>query len=297
MHSYKAYGIQFSSELVLPELEESDGQPDVIIKTGHVPQITEKHGAGNQYFKVSEKDFILWQKNVAGYYVKNGNEITIDPHMDINAPDIRLFLLGSVFCALLHQRGSLVLHGSSVVINGKGIILSGHSGIGKSTLAGFLQAQGYDLLTDDVSAITIDKNGIPYILSGFPSLKLWKDSAELMGSNVEALEPVMHNREKFRIEIQNFYHSVPVEFNELYVLNVHDVDNIDVKPVLGFTKLETLIKNTYRYRYVTEQGLTALHFKQCAGVAEHITMYQIYRPKNGFMIKELAESVKQNVMQ
>jgi hypothetical protein len=71
-----------------------------------------------KFFQSSPDEFLYRLERTAAYYVKNSSEITIEPYMDVNAPDIRPFLLGSVFAALLYQRGYLVLHGASVVIGG-----------------------------------------------------------------------------------------------------------------------------------------------------------------------------------
>ncbi len=305
MYSYKAYGIQFASELLLPELEQSDGtaQPDVTIKIGSVPAVSTALGIEAsqnkekiQCFSATPDTFLLWHKNTAAYRVQDGCRITIDPYMDSTAPDIRLILLGSVFCALLHQRKYLVLHGSSVVIQENGIILTGPSGIGKSTLAGFLQKK-HALLTDDVCAVNIAKDGVPCIVPGFPSLKLWKDSAELLGSRTEGLEPVMKNREKFRIGIQNYHTADPVLLHSICVLSVQESDHITIEPVTGMAKLDVLIKNTYRYNYVAAQGLAPQHFKQCTAAASKINIFSIKRPKNGFMINELARAVETNIIE
>lgn len=296
MYSYKSYGLIFASEFEIPELKPVDGVPDVVIRIGVVPRNQNHNADEKQSFQATSKEFLLWQKDIADFYVQNGSEITLEPHMeDIHAPEIRLLLLGSVFGALLQQRGFLVLHGACVAIKGKGILLTGVSGAGKSTLAAFLHKKGYAVLTDDVCAVTIGTDGRPYINPGFPNLKLWQDSAEKLGASIGGLEPVMQSRKKYRIGIQHYYGSDHIAFNEIYVLDVHDEDTIKIEPVSGIDTLDTLIKNTYRYCFLQEQGLKSRHFKMCTSVAGKISVYHIWRPKEGFMIDELAEAVEKNV--
>lgn len=62
---------------------------------------------------------------------------------------------------LLLERGTLVLHGSCIIWNGKGIVFSGPSGIGKSTQAALWNTlRGTAVINGDRLLVTIDKNGI-----------------------------------------------------------------------------------------------------------------------------------------
>lgn len=191
MYNYKAYGLTFSSELILPELEQVKSAPDVIIRIGLVPKTLKEVVCKSRFFQVNKNEFLFSIGDCAAYYVKDGKEITIEPYKNISNPDIRLFLLGSVFGALLQQRGFLVLHGATVIINGKGVLFTGKSGVGKSTLAGALHKKNYSILTDDVSAVKLGEDGTPYVFPGFPSLKLWQDAAQKLDTSITGLEPVI----------------------------------------------------------------------------------------------------------
>lgn len=292
---YKAYGLLFSSELLIPELLEAEGTPDVVIKLGGVPDsLVNPVGAGAR-FQATPQEFLLKLDNIAGFYVTGGNEITIEIWGSDNASDIKLFLLGSVFGALLQQRGYLVLHGSSIEINGKGVFFTGVSGIGKSTLAATFQNKGYRVLTDDVCAVKIDQDGTPYIIPGFPSLKLWKDAAERLDRNVAGLEPIRRNMDKFRIDIETSFYDQPIMLQKIYVLGTEERSDIELAEIVGMGKLESVINNTYRYRFLNGQGVKSLHFQQCTSVVNKAAIYNVFRPKNGFMLDELVSVIEENV--
>lgn len=294
-HIYKAYGLLFSSELLIPELLEAEGTPDVVIKLGIVPDsLSNPVGVGAR-FQATPQEFLLRLIKIAGFYVTGGNEITVEPWGVDNDLNIRLFLLGSVFGALLQQRGYLVLHGSSIEINGKGVLFTGVSGIGKSTLAAAFQNKGYKVLTDDVSAVKINKDGIPYIMPGFPSLKLWKDAAIRMGADVTGLSPVISNRDKYRIDIEASFYDQPVRLQKIFILGTNDTSNIIVSEIASIGKLESLINNTYRYRFLKGQGVEHLHFQQCSCVTNKTAFYNVFRPQSGFMLDELVAAIEKEI--
>ena len=295
MYCYRAYNILFLSELEIPELEEAEGTPDVTIRLGSVPLQLRNCTVRKKWLQASPHEFLFTVKAIAGYYIKNGTEITIDPYMDVSAPDIRLFLLGSVFGALLHQRGYLVLHGASVVIGGRGVLITGKSGVGKSTLTAALHKKGYAVLTDDVCAVRIEADGMPYAVPGFPNLKLWQDAAERLETSTSGLEPVMKDMEKYRIGIRTGYYTDSIRLNEVYELNTCNDSDVRIEAVSDIAKLETLIRNTYRYRFMEAQGMRSQHFQQCAATARNVDVFKVLRPKDGYMLDQLVDAVERNV--
>ncbi len=64
--------------------------------------------------------FLLAIPGVAAFHVHGGREIIIQPAPQADAAAIRLFLLGSAFGALLHQRGITPMHGSAVALPRRG---------------------------------------------------------------------------------------------------------------------------------------------------------------------------------
>jgi len=189
-----------------------------------------------------------------------------------------------------------VLHGSAVQIGGQGVLFTGASGIGKSTLAAAFYEKGYRILTDDVCAVSVDEQGMTSVIPGFPGVKLCKDTAEWFGRDIWGLEPVKRDVEKFRVAAgENFFDSI-VPLNEIYILNAADIQNIDIKEVKGLRRLEAVIKNTYRYHFLQAQGVKSLHFQQCAAVADKASVYTVQRPQSGFLLDELVSAIEGNIV-
>ena len=151
MYVYKAYNLCIHSEIPLPELIPSQGNPDVIVRFGEVDNIPEKILAQDNCLSGNLPD-------ICKILFRAGEEIIIQPEPGIDEHKLRMSLPGSAMAVLLQQRGLLVLHASSVAINNQAVAFMGHSGWGKSTLATAFHTQGYDVLTDDVLPIKIEEN-------------------------------------------------------------------------------------------------------------------------------------------
>ena len=149
--TYKAFGLTVSSSMPCPELLPGAGEPDVTVTYGDVPRdLAGAKGRGVCY-QAAPGELLLRVDGVAQFLVRGGSEIIIDRHPAASDDDVRLFLLGSAFGALLHQRGILALHGSTVKVGDGCVVFLGRSGMGKSTLATILARRGYPCLGDDVA--------------------------------------------------------------------------------------------------------------------------------------------------
>lgn len=87
---------------------------------------------------------------------------TLDRHAYQNAqiPALTLFNNDQVmFANLLYNRNGLILHANGFDIYGNGILLTGTSGVGKSTLSGFLKKRGFKILCDDRMFVTRTEDG------------------------------------------------------------------------------------------------------------------------------------------
>jgi hypothetical protein len=162
-------------------------------------------------------------------------------------------------------------------------------------LAAAFGKKGYRVLTDDVCAVKIGDDEIPYIIPGFPSIKLWREVAERFGESVAELERINKEFEKYRVGIETRYSRETSVLNELYVLDSRDSEIIEMKRINDTEKLDVLIRNTYRYRFLKGQGKEAVHFKQCTSIAGKISVFRVLRPKTGFMLDELVSAIEENI--
>lgn len=93
--------------------------------------------------------------------------------------DIAAYALGPVIAIALHLQGAVLVHASSVILNGKAVLFAGASGSGKSTTAAILHRLGYAILSDDITEIAG-----AHALASLPTMRLWPDVVHaLFGAN------------------------------------------------------------------------------------------------------------------
>jgi len=297
-----AYCLRFSSDLPLPEfnpLPDSETEPhdvDVHIRLADVPESLENPTGTGVLYEASPQQFLFTMDGVARYLVSNGNQIHIQPAAGASESDVRVFLLGSVFGALLHQRQHLVLHASAIRTEVGAVLFSGPSGVGKSTVLGELMKRGHPMLVDDVCAIELDEDGLPVVLPGYPRTRLWADSAAKLEISTDGLQRTRAEIEKFECSRPDQYWSQPVNLHTVYSLSVGDLEQVSISesPTLDSFKLVT--RNTYRAGFLRGLEMRGSHFALVTSVVENCRVSRLVRPTGSFNLKELADRIEEDVL-
>jgi len=295
IYRHRAFGLNILSEIECPPLiVGDDSPPDLRIRFGAVPQELKRLQAQGAGYQISKKHFLLMVEGVARYLVCEGREIIVAPYPGVNDRDLRLFLLGSAIGALLYQRGVWPLHGSSVATSSKAAIFLGDSGTGKSTLAGAMQHRGFQVLSDDVCAITSDPAGIVQVWPAYPRISLWPDSIVRLGGDPGELQKTHTAQEKYDFPVQHFSLD-PVPVSVVYVLSPADQGGLNLTLLKGFDKLRELTANTYRLHFLTGMRLPQQHFQQAHALARQVRMQRVAYPRQPFLLEELANLIEKDM--
>jgi hypothetical protein len=250
---YILCGLQVASEIALSELipwTGSDNPPDVTITLGKIDARIDAPRLATPLLRIDERGRALYRfENVADFLVEGGRSITIDPHLPPEAPDIRLFLLGSVMCIIYHQRGILPIHAGSVEIDGEAVAFGGPSGAGKSTLASAFLRRGFRLLTDDLTPVSFEGMQVRF-LPGIRRIRLWPDSARAAAWDTETIERCRPGIEKFsRPYDQGF---APDPLRPRAMIHLSQVPNVGAglmfRRVTGADAVTALRRQIYRWR-------------------------------------------------
>lgn len=272
---YRIFGLNVASELplALPAAAAQD-QVDVEVSFGAVEPVPE----GTVGYAVSPLGTVLAVEKVARYRVSGGRKVVIDPAPAVSERNLRLFLLGSAFGALLHQRGLLPLHANAIDLGGRAVAFSGHSGAGKSTLAAWFHDRGHAILSDDVCVISADPERGALAFPGIPRLRLWREALEASGRRAGEYERSFDDQDKFDVPTRSEDTLEPVPLAAVYLLEkCGEGECAGIEPIRGAAAVDVLVSNTYRGAYVPKAGKTSEHFAACVKLAQRVPVFRARR--------------------
>ncbi|MFZ0421358.1 MAG: hypothetical protein WAL80_00630 [Xanthobacteraceae bacterium] len=279
MQFYRVSGLSVESEIELPGLIAGvpGREPQVTIRRGPVPVTLPEATASGPTWQIAGKEFLLRIPDIARFLLKNGSEIVVSPESDATTADIPIFILGTVFGILLHQREQIVLHASAVRVNGKAVLFCGASGAGKSTLAAALAQRGYPLVTDDFCTLTADDAGAPLVHPDGRQLKLWAQAIDRLDLAQQRGERVRQSLEKFYVEPSEVF-TEPLPLGAVYALREARPPNkpgIERPNVVDAALL--LRRNAYRPLLVRRMDQKANYFHAATVIANVAGIFHLTR--------------------
>ncbi len=282
--TYGAFGLVFSSDIPLPELEPATGAADVCIRRAPLATVSEEDGcieAGTEHF--------LFQWREAGRFLVSRGEILVDAGPDAPPETLRKFLLGPVIAAAVHQQGYLVFHGSATRVGEAAVLFFGDSGKGKSTTVAGLLARGHALLADDIVAVRM--GDAPMVVPAFPEINLWNRVAEAVSFEGTAVRAEAgRDKQAYRVEQRFAREEAPLV--GVYYLDV--AGSVGVEPLAAGEALTRLFDNSFGPQLL-RSGSHAGTFGKCAALAGRVASRRLLRTADLAELPALLELVENDV--
>ena len=275
VHDYRVFGLKIRSEIELPELfvDHSDALADVAIRVGAIESDIVEEG-----LHADEGGLVLVVPQIARFRISDGATIVIDQQAGVPARNVRLFLLGSAFGALLHQRGLLPLHANAIEIDGTAVAFMGPSGAGKSTLAACFHDQGFRVITDDVCAVGFGPDGHPYAAPGLPRFRLWAEALELVGRDPQGLSRSFLNEEEEKFDVPVDAASAARSQTPLAAIYLLERgDEFSIVPLRGIEAAEAVFANTYRGEYLAQTSGQKEHWESAMRLVRGTPVFRAIR--------------------
>ena len=287
--------MNIQSDFEIAEMHPADFErQDVTVVMAETPDAIENPARQGVRFQLTDTEFLLNVDDVARYYVADGSTISVEKRNGSSMQEVRLFLLGVVFGALLHQRGLVPFHGSTLKGEyGNSFMVCGRSGIGKSTLTAHLLKKGYALLSDDVSVVRPEEGQI-MVRPSFPFIKLWKDVMEHVDFSLEEGSRLRDPLEKYGYRMDHAFHSEPVPVKHVFVLNVHNQEGYKAEELKGIDKFNALKNQTFRFQFVTDKNRQK-HFTVLNQMAQSVKVFRITRPQAPMDLERLFQEIREAV--
>ncbi len=277
MYTYQAYGLGIHSELPIRELTPyPTAQADVTIRVGPEAQVThDPPGDGPCAGATEHEARFAWAK-IGSFDVRKGRHIDIRPHPGVDRQILCLPLLGVVFGALLHQRDLVVLHASSVLIDGEAVAFAGGKGFGKSTQAAAMFRIGYPVLGDDVAAIELRNGEAPLLYPAYPSVHVWPHAARMLGDDPDHLPPLRAGGVKRALSVERNFEARPVPLQAIYLLDFGSAPSIQqMKNTDAFARL---LPHCYEARYFNHLDETPRRLlAACSELMRHVPVQRLIR--------------------
>lgn len=293
---YQVSGLSVASEIALPGLIAGSATrvPEVTIRQAAVPESLAGPTACGPTWQIAGKQFLLRIPDIARFLLSEGREILFAPESDAAAADIPIFLLGTVFGILLHQREQIVLHASAVRVNGKAVLFCGSSGAGKSTLAAALAQRGYPLVTDDFCTLGLCTAGAPLVYPDGRQLKLWAQAIDRLDLAQQRCERVRTSLEKFYVEPSEVF-TEPLPLGAVYVLREARPPHKPgiVRPNVVDAAL-LLRRNAYRPLLVRRLGQRANYFHAATAIANVAGIFYLTRTLDFAKMADVIVSLEQH---
>jgi hypothetical protein len=210
LHRYNAFGLWIGSDLLMPELHQlvaGDATPvlhgdrankdiQIFEASHHDWPVLEASSHSTSTLAMAPGDWRLELEGVGWFRAWDGNCLSWERWDDsVSDRDLRTFIVTSGLGALLIQRGALVLNATTLVRDGKAVMMLGSPVSGKSTLAWCLLQQGWQLLSSELSVV--DSQGL--VWPGLQQLKLWHDSTVALGLDWQNLPLVRRGLKRYAL--------------------------------------------------------------------------------------------------
>jgi len=207
--------------------------------------------------------------------VLHGTEIAIQPIPDVDTRVLRATILTHGFGLLLRQRGSIVLHASSVAKDGKAVAFVGNAGRGKSSLALALLEQGFTLVADDVTALKL-KELHALAIPAFPQINIEPAVAEVFLHDARTLDRVNPVEEKRVVLVKDRFLDCPRPLTHIFEL--HQGGAVAVVRLGLSEAFMMLLAHTYRAFFSTAEE--AAYMSQLANLVKLTPVFRITVPQS-----------------
>jgi hypothetical protein len=254
--------------------------PDIVIRAGRIPDHLEAPKRRAENWETASGIFILRIPGIAKFLIRDGREVVFDLDPVCDARTVALYLLGTCFAILLHQRGNIVLHASAVTAAGRAMLFCGNSGAGKSTMAALLCRRGYSLLNDDVCNLIPGENDTFEVRPDGRMLKLWDQSLDRLEWKKQTDMQVRNDVEKyFCIPPVNEVAAQPV--GAIYILAEPQPDEENsIRRLRALDAMIELKRNAYRPFLVSAMEMEETYFHASAALQRGAGVYFLNRRKD-----------------
>ncbi len=287
---YAHCGLTVVSDWPVPELAavsatSSGGASDVqvIVREGSTRE------RGGSTFSVADGECRFSVAEAGEFVVSSGRRIVVRPHPAADPELVRLFLLGSAWGALLHQRGDMALHAGVTADPSGASAFCGPPAAGKSSTVTWLLQHGHALVSDDLTRLELTPHGPPLVWPSTPRLKLSAESLSAAVLSVPREAGHASVDEKVHLPWAGRRATGPVPLQAAYVLNWGEPGVRRLRGIEAVSRF--MAAATYRPALLTPAAAMARHWRQCVEVVKRVPVWELNRRRDWASMEPLLASL------
>lgn len=275
---YRAYNLNLETWFPLTQLPPGSGRADVRIQLGDIVEkvpLTQTHLC----VRASPQQVILAVPGLGRFSIQDGSQIIFSPDVDVDVKLVELFLTDYALGYLLLQREQMVFQASALSLFGQGLLISGPSNSGKSSLALGLWQRGHRFFGEDLAAVMLCA-GRTTLLPGIPRMKIWEDRISQLNLNTNDYHQIRPDQARHLIPSGDLTCPEQVPLKHLIYLMDWGGDQVRAVPMRGFEKIHWLQKSCFGSpETLAAMGLSARHFRLLTTIAEGLPVTKLCFPR------------------
>ena len=253
--------------------------PDVSIELTRKDETPKSPFYHDDHIIAGDQDFYFRVSDALAFRIRNGAHISIYCSGSAGESDIMLYLVGSAWGVLCHQRGLLPFHCSAIGVGNNSIALTGASGAGKSTLAAGLMCRGYSHICDDVGVLRPKANTV-CLHPLEKGLKLWADAANTLNlprGRRAGTDPAF---DKYFVDTNSRLAQSELPLKEIFVLHESQSREFSVSVIRGTAKFDALLSNIYRSEWLPLLRKPGDVFQDIQRLLPSLRIFRFTRPRD-----------------
>ena len=228
--------------------------------------------------QVNGSEFAMQTEGVGCFYACNGNEVEYAPAPGADPDWVSLYLNGQVLVALLHQRRMINFHASSFISNGRGIMILGETGAGKSSLTTSFILNDAVFLTDDLTPVIFNEE-TPYIMPLFRAIKLRDDTIKELDISRDRISDAEAGTGKYYLHVEDKV-LTETALNIIFKIGVGDVDRPEFVIPSPAEKFSLLRSEICSWEMLAGMPATeAEYLRQLLLIVSRVQIIRVVRPE------------------
>ena len=294
IHSYHVYGLEIQSEVSIPEMPKGRNlQPDVFICYGNLPTTLDGVKTIGRKYESQKQHLLIKTEKIARILISNGNKIVVYPLPGSHEHQVRLLLMGWGLGALFQQRNTVALHGSVISRGGKGFVICAPSGVGKSSLTVAFIQKGYQYLDDNIAVFSLSDE-TPFVLPGYPQMKLWEDTIERFNIEKSEPKPLFPHVQKFQISFTDQFCHHPTQIQTIYILAQSNQTSLSMTTLSGHESFKMLLSQVFCRQFLSDMSQFEDFFSSIIRIANRTRIVLVNLPDPRCELNELVNFIEQD---